>query len=129
MRSGGGRGGGWRAPRGTRVVRASRPILSEQSMLNLAAVELEMRRHLAENCRKRSNLEACVVGNREVVLPLLLRGKPKVAAALPRDLVPICAESLGQVAPTQVPRQLHAAITSSWTRCSRRSLGASAGSK
>ena len=102
---------------------------SEQLALDLAAVDLEMTRNFPQNGRECTDPEGLVIRDGEMMFPVVLSGQPKMAAALTRSLISIGPERLGKFAAPEIPRQLHAAITSSWTKCRRSSFGVSAGSK
>jgi len=105
-------------------------LLAEHASDDFGPLQLKMRAHFAENGSKCANPQALVIRNGQVMLPADLRGKAKVAASLPRDLI---AKRLlkcpSEFATSQVARQLHAAITSSRTKCSRMAEGASGPSK
>jgi len=80
--------------------------------------------HVPEDACERPNTERVVVRDREVVLPALGRGEADVAPRLARDTVPEDLERLRQLAPREVPRELHTEITSSRTKWSRMTFGA-----
>lgn len=54
-----------------------------------------------------------VIGDRDMVLAALLGRQAQMAAGLPRDLVAEDPQRPGEFAAREIPRQLHAAITSS----------------
>lgn len=67
--------------------------------------------------------------DRHVMIPLRgFSGKPNMASALAGWEVAELAETLGEILATEISRQLHTAINSSLTKCSRMIPGRSASS-
>jgi hypothetical protein len=56
--------------------------LVEQPLQELFAVELQMRCHIAEDCRKRADLQRIMRRNGDVMLSRGIGGQPQVAATL-----------------------------------------------
>lgn len=107
----------------------SRAVSAEHALEHLFAVETMMLGHLSEDRCQGPHPELFVVRDREVMSTVPLRGEPQVAAHLPGDLVSKNPQGLRQFPPREIPGQLHAAMISSRTMCSRMNLGISSGSK
>jgi hypothetical protein len=103
--------------------------LAEQSPVHFCSLQQEMGSYFTQDGSESANPEASVVGNGEMVLALLVGGEAEVAPGFPSDLVPEDGEALSKVPPRQVAWELHAAMTSSCTKCNRSSLGIAGGSK
>ena len=65
-----------------------------------------------------------MLGNREVVLAVLVGSESKVAAGLASDGVPELAKKLREIASRQIAGKPHTAITSSRTWWRRTTFGA-----
>jgi hypothetical protein len=91
----------------------------EEGAKEPVAVHREVLGDVAEDGVERSDLERIVSWDGDVMLATLLRGQTDVASALAVDLVTEAAERLGEIGAADVTRQLHAAMTSSRTQCSR----------
>lgn len=71
---------------------------------------------LAQDCSQRPDFERVMIGNRHVMFAMLLGRQPQMTPGLPRDRVAEGLEPAGQRTPREVSGELHAAMTSSWTR-------------
>lgn len=88
---------------------------AEQAIHELAAVDAEVFGDLVQYCRKRADPQGVAVGDRDMMLTALLGGEPKMAPTLASDAVPQGLEEAGDVPARAIPRQPHAAMTSSRT--------------
>jgi hypothetical protein len=89
-------------------------LLTEELGEEILAVAAEVRSHVAENGGQSADAKRLVVGNREVVLATDRRGEANVTSRLPRDGVAEAGEGPGELAPGEVSREPHTAI--SWSR-------------
>jgi len=89
-----------------------------------------VRRDFAEDGRQRANSERTAGRHGDAVLARDRRRQTEVTARLTDDVIAVVTpEQRCKVATTQVARQPHTAKSSSWTRCSRTTLGRSSSSK
>jgi hypothetical protein len=72
--------------------------------------------HVLENTGEGSDSKRIMPRDRDVVLPGLVRGEPKVASGLPSQSIPEGSEGLSQVLARDVPRKPHTAMSSSRTK-------------
>jgi hypothetical protein len=84
---------------------------------------------VAEDRSGRPYLERVVRGNRDVVRSRRLRGQADTASRLTSDPIAEATERPGEIRARQIARQLRAAMTSSRTKCSGITFGASPSSK
>jgi len=75
-----------------------------------------MRRDIGQDPSQRADFQRIVRRNSDVMLRRCASGKPNVAAGLPRYSIPNTRQRLDEVSAGQVPRQFHAAMTSSRTK-------------
>ena len=71
--------------------------------------------HVGQDRRERPDTERSMLGNREMMLALLVGGESKMAAGLASDPVAELAKSLSEIAPRQIAGKPHTAMTSSRT--------------
>ena len=90
---------------------------------------LEMRSHIGEDCRERANTKRGMLGNREMMLAVLVGSKAEMAAGLASDGVAELAKRLSEITSRQIAGKPHTAITSSRTWCRRTTFGAFPSSK
>src|SRR5919106_424631 len=104
-------------------------LAAEEQSGQPGAGQIVVSSHVRKNSGERSDADGIVVGNRDVVLAVPLGRQANMATGLTGDLVAEFAQSPGEVASGQIPRQSHAAKTSSRTKCRRITFGRSASSK
>ena len=71
--------------------------------------------HIGEDRRERADTERGVLGNREVVLAVLVGSQAQVAAGLASDGVAKRSKNLSEITSRQIAGKPHTAITSSRT--------------
>lgn len=64
-----------------------------------------------------------MVGYRQVVLAVRLRRESEMASGLAADRIAEDLECPSQGRPGEIPREFHAEMTSSWTKCRRMTFG------
>jgi hypothetical protein len=82
-----------------------------------------MRCDIAEDPGKRADLDRPMVRNGDVVCSVPGSGQADVASTLPCHFIAQLAQRLDQFLAREVSRDLHAAITISFTMCSRITFG------
>jgi len=100
-----------------------------QSAQQLIAIDLQMRGDVVEDSGKRPYFERIMGRNRHVMLRRHIDRQTDVAAGLARDSVSDPRKRLRELGSREIARQLHAAITSSRTKCRRISFGCEPSSK
>jgi hypothetical protein len=103
--------------------------LSEESLHKIGSLDAKMIGHMSENGVERSYSKTAVIGDRYVVEATFTRREAHVTTCLPGDLVAVVLQQASELPARNVSRQPHAAITSSLTKWSRISFGASWPSK
>lgn len=88
-----------------------------------------MGRHIREDAAQRSHPKRLVVGHRDVMLAASTRREPNVRSGSARRAGAEGPERTRQLASREVPRELHAKITSSRTKWRRITFGAAPSSK
>ena len=78
---------------------------------------------IIENAVERADLYRIVIRNRYVMDAILLGRKPDMRTSPAHNRIAKSAKSLNEVSAGEIPRQTHAANTSSRTKCSRIILG------
>jgi len=68
-------------------------------------------RDVGDDAGQRTDTEGCVVRDGEMVLRLRARRQSDMAAGLPDDFVPECAEGVRKITPGDVARQPHTAMS------------------
>ena len=71
--------------------------------------------HVGQDRRERPDTERSMLGNREMMLAVLVGGESKMAAGLASDQVAELAKSLSEIASRQIAGKPHRAMTSSRT--------------
>ena len=66
-----------------------------------------MRGHVGQDCRERHDMERSMLGNREMMLAVLVGGESKMAAGLANDRVAELAKSLSEIASRQIAGKPH----------------------
>ena len=86
--------------------------------------ETVMGRDVLQDTRQSSGFDGVVTGNHLTIFAIQLRGDANVRASLPGRLVAEEGKSSDKPLTVHVARQLHAARTSSRTKCNRMIFGA-----
>ena len=89
--------------------------LAEELLDEGGALNPEVLGYHLEDGGKSADAKRLVIRNRHVMLAAPLRCQALLATGLPRDRLAPQLDPLGEVAAREVPRQLHAARTSSCT--------------
>jgi hypothetical protein len=76
-----------------------------------------------KNRGERTDTKDGMIGDCDVVLAVLRRRKAYMTAGLACDLIAELSKSFDEIRTGEVPRQPHAAIVSSLTKCRRMILG------
>ena len=85
--------------------------------------------HIAQDTGERTDAEACMARNGDMVLAAFECCQPKMATGLTGHPVAQLTKGLREILAGDVPRQPHAVMTSSRTKWSRMTLGSWPSSK
>lgn len=110
-------------------VSALSAYLTKQLFKELFTGDIEMCGHIGENGRKGADAKRRMLGNREMMLTMLVGGESEVTACLAGHRVAELAKGLSEITSGQIAGKPHTAITSSRTWCRRTTFGACPSSK
>jgi hypothetical protein len=82
-----------------------------------------MLRDVCQDARERAYAKIGVAGDRDMVLAVFGGCQAKVATGLPGHAVAKAGERVCEIVSGDVPRQSHAVMTSSRTKCKRMTFG------
>jgi hypothetical protein len=82
----------------------------------IVAADLQVIRYVIQDSRQGSNLQRIVRRNGNVMLGWIIDGEPNMAAGLARYAITYTRLCFNKLGAGQVPRQSHAAMTSSRTK-------------
>lgn len=90
-------------------------LLAKQPFKKRLAAYLKMRGYIDENGGEGADTKRRMLGDREMMLTMLMRGESKMTACLAGNRVAELVKGLSEIAPGQIAGKPHTAITSSRT--------------